>query len=155
MNKDAMILQNILDECSKHRKRMDYAYKKVSPLLPFTKNNVTQLSDENISHLDQYIFRFSKLQDAIGRKLFKSVLNWQGENTDGKSLRDLFSRLEQLGVVEDYDSWNKLRIIRNDISHEYDEGPQELAEKLNTLFESHSSLERYLKSIKIFVKQKC
>lgn len=143
-----------MDECSQHQKRMTYAYNKISSLLPFTKDNVTQLSDEDVSHLDQYVFRFSKLQDAIGRKLFKAVLNWQGENTDGKSLRDIFNRLEQLDIVENYDSWNKLRIIRNDISHEYDEGTQELAGKLNKLFESRSSLESYLKNIIVFVKQK-
>lgn len=154
MNKDEVILQDTLNVCSKHQSRMTYAYKKIVPNLPFTKDNVTQLSDEDVSHLDQYIFRFSKLQDAIGRKLFKAVLHWQGENTEGKSLRDIFSRLEQLGIVENYDSWNELRILRNDVSHEYGVGKQELAEKLNKLFESHSRIESYLEGIRTFVEQR-
>lgn len=154
MNKDTVILRDVLNECTKHQKRMAYAYDRIEPLLPFSKDNVTQLSDEDVSHLDQYIFRFSKLQDAIGRKLFKAVLHWQGENTDGQSLRDIFSRLEQLGIVEDYDAWNELRIIRNDSSHEYGKTPQILSEKLNKLFESRTGLENYLEDIKTFVKQK-
>lgn len=151
MNKDQIILQNTIEECTKHQERLTYAYNKLLPVLPFTKDNVSELSDEDVSHLDQYVFRFSKLQDAVGRKLFKALLHWQGENTEGKSIRDIFSRLEQLGVVENYDLWNELRIIRNDISHEYDEGKQELAEKLNKLFESYSSLKSYLENIKKFV----
>jgi hypothetical protein len=33
MNKDETELQNILNECSKHRERMAYAYKKILPFL--------------------------------------------------------------------------------------------------------------------------
>jgi len=35
-----------------------------------------------LAYSDQSIYRFSKLQDCMGAKLFKSVLLYQGENVN-------------------------------------------------------------------------
>jgi len=68
------ILTSILNECSKHALRLNSAYQKLQGSLPITPGRVFNLDEQEFEHLDQYIFRFSKLQDTIGNKLFKSVL---------------------------------------------------------------------------------
>jgi len=44
---------------------MNSAYKKIEPSLPITSEKVFKLDEWEVEHLDQYIFRFSKLQDAM------------------------------------------------------------------------------------------
>jgi hypothetical protein len=45
---------------------LNSAYHKIQSSLPITRDRVFQLDDQEVEHLDQYIFRFAKLQDAIG-----------------------------------------------------------------------------------------
>lgn len=153
MTKEEAILISIISECKKHLSRINYAYRKLMPLLPFTPDKVAVLQDEEVEHLDHYIFRFSKLQDAIGQKLFKSVLVVLGEEVYNKPFLDIFNRLEQLAIISDYERWNLLREIRNEISHDYDEDPAELAEKLNKIVDSKTILEAYLNDVLAYLKK--
>jgi uncharacterized protein with HEPN domain len=126
----------------------------LAPLLPFTIEKADNFPDELTGHLDQYVFRFSKLQDAIGQKLFKGLLLFLGEETYNKPFLDIFNRLEQLGIIENYDLWNELRIIRNEIAHEYDENKHELIEKLNKIINSKDKLEKYLLDVIGYLKNR-
>lgn len=124
------------------------------PSLPIEPKKIFNLSEDKAEHIDQFIFRFSKLQDAIGQKLFKAVLIELGEEVSSKSAIDMFNRLEQLEIINDYESWKELKDLRNDIAHEYEEEEDEAAEKLNLLFEKKSQLERYLNDIVTYLVKK-
>ena len=50
---------------------------------------------DSLAYCDQIIYRFSKLQDTMGAKLFKALLLYQGENID-KPFLDLLNRLEKM-----------------------------------------------------------
>lgn len=126
---------------------MNYAYEKVNSLAPFSKEQIEKLRHEDIAHLDQLIYRFTKLQDAIRQKLFKSVLQSLDEQVSNKAAIDIFNRLEQLGIIEDYEKWKELRELRNELAHEYEEDLNETAEKLNSLIKRKSDLENYLNAI--------
>lgn len=115
--------------------------------MPFSGENVTELKNEEIESLDQYIFRFSKLQQTMGQKLFKAALSLLGEDVYDKSFLDIFNRLEQLGIITDYEKWNEIREIRNEAMHEYQENSGELADKLNKLMKSKENLKKYLMDI--------
>ena len=154
MNKDEARLKIIIGQCDKHAQRLNYAYSQIAFLLPFTVENVNSLKDEEISHLDQYIFRFSKLQDTLGHKLFPAILSRLGEEVHNKSFLDIFNRLEQLNIIEDFSLWQELRIVRNEIAHEYHEDEHELAEKLNRLVNSRQPLEKYFQDILEFIENK-
>lgn len=147
MKKNEYILKAIVDECAKHLSRMNYAYEKISLLAPITKDMIERLNNENIAHVDQLIYRFTKLQDAIGQKLFKSVLFSLGEQVTDKPAIDIFNRLEQLGIIEDFEKWKELRELRNQLAHEYEEDLSETAEKLNSLMKRKSDLEDYFNNI--------
>lgn len=154
MKKNQYILKSILKECDKHLKRMNFAYKKISPLFPITKEGISKLNEDEISSIDQIIYRFSKLQDTIGQKLFKAVLNFLDEEVTNKSSIDIFNRLEQLEIIENHEIWKDLRDLRNELAHEYEEDENETAQKLNTLFEKKSDIEKYLNDIHNYLEKR-
>lgn len=77
-----------------------------------------------------------------------------GEESYNKVFLDIFNRLEQLGIIEDYDLWKELRIIRNEIAHEYDENKQELIEKINKIISSKIQLEKYLEDVVAYLESR-
>ncbi|MCF8242840.1 MAG: DUF86 domain-containing protein [Melioribacteraceae bacterium] len=131
---------------------MNYAFERISLLAPLTKEQLEKLSNDDIAHIDQLIYRFSKLQDSIGQKLFKSILFTLDEQVSDKAAIDIFNRLEQLGIIEDYDKWKELRELRNELAHEYEEDLNETAEKLNSLLNRKSDLENYFNDIVKYIE---
>jgi hypothetical protein len=87
------MLDSALSECEKHVSRLNYSHSKISHLLPLSADKVLNLSDEETTLIDQYVYRFSKLQDSIGNKLFKAVLLNLDEEVYNKSVIDIYNRL--------------------------------------------------------------
>ncbi len=154
MKKNEHILRSIVSECKKHALRMNSAYEKIRPELPIKPERVFKLNNDEVEHIDQFIFRFSKLQDSIGQKLFKAVLSELGEDVSSQPFIDIFNRLEQLEIISSYDEWNELKNLRNDIAHEYEEDENVASEKLNLLFDKKNSLEKYLNDILSYLNSK-
>jgi uncharacterized protein YkuJ len=75
--------------------------------------------NQKLAYSDQIIYRFSKLQDCMGVKLFKSVLLYQGENVKIPFL-DILNQLERIDIVN-IDDWFEIRDLRNEIAHDYDD----------------------------------
>lgn len=121
--------------------------------MPLNVKSIQKLTEDEIEHIDQYLYRFAKLQDVIGEKLFLSFLSFLGENTEKKSFIDIFSRLGQLGVIRGYDKWIQLLLIKNELSHEYEDEPAANAEKLNRIFSLKYELESYYNNVRKYAKQ--
>lgn len=62
-------LVSALEECRAHAKRLEYVYPLIKKLFPISRASMEALSNEEIGNIDQFIYRFSKLQDAIGYHL--------------------------------------------------------------------------------------
>ena len=122
---------------------MSFAFDKIKHLFPLTVDKYSDITKEEISFLDQLIFRFSKMQDAMGGRLFPSVLTFLGEDITGKPFIDNLNSLEKLGLLKT-DDWLLLREIRNAVTHEYPFVTEDLIEGLNQL-QKHS-----IQLIKIF-----
>ena len=127
-------MQKYINECKKHKLRIEKSYNKVKNIFPLSAPQYEKLNDDEIQAIDQYLFRFAKLQDTLGDKLFKLIVSEYVDNTDGLTFLDILNHLEKFGILEDANIWKKLRTIRNDISHQYDDEPQEMAEALNNIF---------------------
>lgn len=153
MNKFLKILERYLNQSDKHAERLNSAYLKMKSFMPLNANSIQNLTDDEIEHIDQFIYRFTKLQDVIGEKLFPALLNFLGDDISKKSFIDIFNRLEQLEAVHDYDKWVKLRLIRNELAHEYEDEPDTNADRLNRIFKLKSDLEKYLCDIKKYLKR--
>lgn len=73
--------------------------------------------------VDQLLFRFIKLQDALGERLVPATLAGLAEPFADRPMRDRLNRLEKLGFL-DVDNWLAWREIRNRLAHEYPDRPE-------------------------------
>ncbi len=150
-------LKNNLLESQKHLKRVKDAFGELQKSfeLPMDEEEYLTLSKDlqALAFCDQVIYRFSKLQDTIGAKLFKSFLLFQGENID-KPFLDILSELEKMDIV-DVDEWFEMRDLRNEIAHEYGEDIQNNHLIINQIYKSVDKIKTILIKIeKILEKQK-
>jgi len=136
-------LQDNIKESYKHLIRLKTAFEELSKKYKFPLNNsdykLIIVDNVDLAFCDQCIYRFSKLQDSIGAKLFKSLLLSQGENVD-KPFIDILNQLEKINIVN-VDEWFELRDLRNEIAHEYDDNGDMVINILNSIFVLKDELE--------------
>ena len=136
-------IEKLIAECDKHLKIINTAYLKMASFMPLDATKFQQLTDDEIEHIDQFLFRFAKLQDAMGEKMFILLLeHLQEEHLRARPFIDILNRLEQLGLLEDKNVWLELRKVRNSIAHQYEDEPRQAAEGLNAIYASKPALEK-------------
>lgn len=123
-----------LHECNQHKKRLLSAKRRLKEIMPLDVATYNELDEMTISIIDQMIFRFSKLQDSMGEKIFPSLLELVGEKVKQMTFIDRLNRLEELGLV-DKEQWMSLRRERNEIAHEYSFNQDEVVDGINLIFE--------------------
>jgi len=151
MNKETLMLKQALSESKKHFLRLEKAAFNIKLFMPLNSQRYLILNDEEVAFIDQFIYRFSKLQDTIGTKLFKSVLLFLGEDITNKSFIDIFNRLEQLEIINDYDLWLELRELRNELAHDYEDDPKDTSEKINNIFDKKEALGKFLVDVERYL----
>lgn len=100
LNLENLKLEKILNECDKHLQRINEASSDMAAFMPLTAAKYGNLSKDDVQAIDQYLFRFSKLQDSIGEKLFRVLLGRFEENTDRLSFLDIIKKLEKYAAVD-------------------------------------------------------
>jgi len=104
-------------ECDRHRAALDEALSEWRAL--DTPSSQALEQNSGLRRLtDQIIYRFTKLQDAMGERLVPAALGWLGEPHEVWPMRDRLDRLEKLGYL-DVDAWLQWRDVRNRLAHEY------------------------------------
>lgn len=96
--------------------------------------------------LDTLAFRFSKLQDLIGTKIFREFLDEVGFITEDKSFLEILKEIEKEGII-DIDTWSEFRKVRNLIAHDYPEEWEEKMEAINYLVDNTPYLIEVVKKI--------
>jgi len=138
-----------LDGSYKHLSRLNSAFLELEKkyAFPVQKNDFEEIINniQTLAYSDQCIYRFSKLQDCLGAKLFKSVLLYQGENVN-KPFLDLLNQLESIDIL-DVDEWFEIRDLRNEIAHDYDSDDTTVLNVLNTIHKLKDELENILNAI--------
>lgn len=135
-------IARIIYESDKHILRIGEAVEDLILFMPLDKERYISLDKHQVQALDQFLFRFAKLQDVIGRKLFKSLLILQENDSlliENMPFIDILNRLEKLNILE-VKSWARLRDIRNELAHNYDDEPKEMAEAINLIYQERDSL---------------
>lgn len=145
-------LKKAIFECEMHLKRLSYAHKSINSFFPVDEDQYLNLSDEQVQEIDQYIYRFSKLQDTIGLRLFRAVLDVLEEDILNKSFIDILNRLEQLKLLESKENWQYLRNLRNELAHDYPDETEISVDFLNELVENYSLLTGIYLKIKNFLE---
>lgn len=127
-------LQREFEICDKHILRINEALKELSSTFPLTTESYATLNSEEIRCLDQFIFRFSKLQDAMGAKIFRYLLEYLDEDVTALPMRDILNRLEKYRFLPDANEWIYIRELRNEIAHDYPLMENDVVHILNELF---------------------
>lgn len=126
-------LKREFEICDRHLLRISEALSGLKSVLPLTVERYASLELEQIRCLDQFIFRFSKLQDAIGAKIFRHVLLYLDEDVAALPMRDLLNRLERYQLIESAEEWVYIRELRNEIAHDYPLWENDVVTSLNEL----------------------
>lgn len=133
-------LTETLAICELHYQRMMFAWGSMQKYFPLTEIKFSQISPIELALLDQLIYRFSKLQDSMGSRLFKQLLELLEEDISGLPFIDILNRMEKLNLLDDAKDWMTLRQTRNTVSHEYPFFKEVQMEELNLLPEEVEKL---------------
>lgn len=112
-------LKETLGICELHYKRMIFAWENIEKYFPLNEEAFGAIDPFQMALFDQFIYRFSKLQDSMGKRLFRQILDLLQEETEGLPFIDILNKLEKLHLIDDAKTWIALRHTRNAISHEY------------------------------------
>lgn len=126
--------------CDLHFQRMMFAFNSIEKYFPLTEFNFSQISEMELALFDQLIYRFSKLQDSMGTRLFKQVLEALEEDVSGLPFIDILYKMEKLSLLENAKDWIALRQTRNTVSHEYPFYKEIQIEELNLMPEDVAKL---------------
>ena len=129
--KTLVLLKSYADVCDIHADRVKIALEHIENLMPIEAQKLKHLSAEDLGFLELLTSRFSKLQDAIGQKIFPLLLRALEEDVTNKSLLDCLNKLEKLGYLESVGYWQKLREVRNSLTHEYPDNIDFMVQSLN------------------------
>lgn len=133
-------LKETLVICDLHHQRMMFAFESLEKYFPLTEFKLSQVSPIELALFDQLIYRFSKLQDSMGTRLFKQLLELLEEDVSGLPFLDILYKMEKLNLLESAKVWITLRQTRNTVSHEYPFYTEILVEELNLLPEEVAKL---------------
>lgn len=148
MSKKSFILNKYIETCELHLQRIEDSLFHIRHLLPFEESKFPIQTYQDLSSLDMFSMRLSKLQDTMGSKLIPLFLYHLGESTDGLSTIDMMNKLQKLHIIEDISTWQKLRDIRNIIAHEYPDSYDIISKTLNEAIALSPFLSTILANIK-------
>lgn len=131
-----------LDECDMHRQRMHQAWSDATRFQAMQSAGSFTLSDDEVRTLDQLVFRFGRLQDAIGARLLPTLLRLMQEWRDDEAFVDKLNRAEKLRLLPSAEQWLLLRELRNQTAHEYPSEPEKVLVNLRRLVASVPILEQ-------------
>lgn len=126
-------LSETLAICDLHHQRMMFAWQSIKTYFPLTEITFSRISPIELALFDQLIYRFSKLQDSMGSRLFKQLLEALEEEVSGLPFIDILYKMEKLNLLDNAKEWIALRQTRNTISHEYPFYKEVQIEELNLL----------------------
>ncbi|PXX95628.1 hypothetical protein [Halomonas sp. LBP4] len=148
MNHD--VFEGSLEICERHAERLRWAMGTLEHRFPLSPSTLSELTPLDLAVVDQFIVRFSKLQDAMGTKLLPGVLELTQEQGELLTFIDKLNRLEKIGAIASASDWLRLREMRNQFSHDYPDDPEIQASLLNKAFTLAGDLLETLEHVKTF-----
>ncbi len=98
--------------------------------------------------LEAYLKRFSALQDYLGAKVFRGLLDIAGVSYSKMS--EVITLIEKEEIIE-LDIWIEFRNIRNELEHDYPDELEEALEDLKICVDSFGYMQGVVKRVFEFV----
>jgi len=134
-------VESALREGAAHLLRLVAGTQQLAPVFPLAPGALACLADETVALLDQFIYRFAKLQDAMGTRLFPALVAMITGSDEPRPFLDILNQLEKNGIVVSAETWQRLRALRNNVAHEYPDSNEQCTATLNMLFSEWHQLQ--------------
>jgi len=140
-----------LTEAMVHINRLEDVLPKLSVIYPLDVDKFNLLALEDKDRLDVLAFRFAKLQDLLGAKIFREYLIVLQYPVEDKNFLEILKELDKEKII-DIDLWSEFRGVRNSIAHDYPSEEEEKAEAINYLIKHIDKLMSVTQKIKEHVE---
>ncbi len=145
-----LTIASSIRECDSHISRIHRAVKLLASSFPLSAVSLESADDQLVEHVDQFVYRFVKLQDSMGRRLFPSLYTVLENDDAPLPFLDMLNRLEKLEVVTSVADWQFFRNLRNNLAHDYPESIEQTAQTLNALFSEWQKIEQLYLGAKLY-----
>ena len=107
---------------------------------------------EKIKTIDFFIYRFIKIQDKMGEKLFPAVLAKLLEYNNEMALIDVLHKLEKLCLINSTDQWIIYRKLRNTLTQEYPNHYDEVVEAISLAVGAYEEMKKIYNVMLVKIK---
>jgi len=156
MNDNGMLIARIKDaiaECEIHIKRISEALSKLKKYLPLTEDIYNNFTNDNIQALDQFIYRYTKLQDKIGSSILKNLVYLLEYSDNTRTFIDMLNILEKHNIIASANKWKDFRDLRNRLTHEYINNIDLQVKLLNDVYDAYLYMQKEFLSIKEYCEK--
>lgn len=140
-----MKIIDVVEELRLHFERVNNIIPGIESYTPLKPEYFTNI--EVIKTIDSFIFRFIKIQDRMGEKLFPLVLQVFEEYKGNMPLIDILNKLERLEVIESVDQWIDFRKLRNTLTHDYPDNEKEIISAIALALKAFGKMEAIFNNI--------
>ncbi len=112
MNKLLSILEKDLKELEKAAETLRYSFDKCTQI-----DVIAGLDNDALESFEALTSRFARLSDMLIQKIFRTIDMVELE--DAGTVRDRINRAAKKKMVADADVFIEIRLLRNEIAHEY------------------------------------
>jgi hypothetical protein len=147
-------IHSSIRECDSHMEKLKRGRGLLADFFPLEVSTFKSLNDDQIEHIDQFIYRFTRLQDSMGKRLFPSIVSYIDNDLTPLSFLDILARLEQLGIINSDLDWQFFRNLRNNLAHDYPDNLNIMVETLNLLFDEWRRMENIYISVRDYYERK-
>ena len=123
-----MKINDVQKEIDLHIKRVNAILPEIESLFPLKTKDFENINI--LKSIDSFIYRFIKIQDKMGDKLFPAVLESLQEYKYNMPFIDILNKLEKLELLPSADEWIDFRNLRNTLTHEYPDNEDEIIEAI-------------------------
>jgi hypothetical protein len=136
-----LTIRSSIKECDTHLRRMNRGLSLLAEFFPVTEEILLENDDMRIEHIDQFIYRFTKLQDSMGTRLLPSLYGYLKGNDQPVPFLDILNTLEKMGIITSAADWQFFRNLRNNLAHDYPDSVDQTVLTLNLLYSEFGRLE--------------
>lgn len=140
-----MNINDVFDELDLHFKRIDAIIPEIEKWMPLKVDDFN--NTEVVKTIDSFIYRFIKIQDKMGDKLFPGFLQLLQEYERNMALIDVLNTLERLEIIKSAEEWVDFRKLRNTLTHEYPDNEEEIISTLELSLEAYNKIKKVYSSI--------
>ena len=145
-------INDAIEECEKHLVRIQESFTRINNKFPLTIDVYRNFSSNDVMAVDQFIYRYTKLQDKIGSSLIKNICIYLEGDDYTRTFIDNLNILEKYGILNSMAEWDELREIRNSLTHEYTNNAEQQVDMLNNLVQYKELLVAIFQKLKIVIK---